>query len=69
MMIALLLLSFALSTATCKRPDPVFVPLDTNIQRIIEAKDFDSLLALYFQVLGKVRLLEVKLKECEKGKK
>jgi len=57
-----------LSTAACKRPDPIFVPLDTNIQRIIEARDFDSLLSLYFQSLGKARLLELKLRECEKGK-
>ena len=58
-----------LSTAACKRPDPVFVPLDTNIQRIIEAKDFDSLLALYFRSLGKARLLELKIKELGKGEK
>lgn len=58
-----------LSTAACRRPEPIFVPLDTNIQRIIEAKDFDSLLALYFRSLGQARLLELKLRECERGKK
>lgn len=68
-MIAVLLLSFALSTAACKRPDPVFVPLDTNIQRIIDAKDFDSLLVLYFRALGKASLLKLKLTECEKRNK
>jgi len=68
-MIAVLLLSFALSTAACKRPEPVFVPLDTNIQRIIEVRDFDSLLALYFRALGQARFLELKLRECEKRNK
>jgi hypothetical protein len=58
-----------LSTAACKRPATVYVPLDTNIQRIIEARDFDSLLACYFQALGQARFLELKLRECEKGKK
>jgi hypothetical protein len=43
--------------------------LDTNIQRIIEARDFDSLLALYFRALGQARFLEAKLKECEKRNK
>jgi hypothetical protein len=44
------------------------MPLDKNIERIIEARDFDSLLYLYFQSLGKVKYLELKLKECQKGK-
>ena len=68
-MTLLLLLCLSLSTAACKRPDLVFVPLDTNIQRIIEARDFDSLLALYFRALGQARLLELKLRECEKGER
>jgi hypothetical protein len=45
------------------------MPLDKNIERIIEARDFDSLLYLYFQSLGKAKYLELKLKECQdKGK-
>jgi hypothetical protein len=45
------------------------VPLDKNIERIITERDFDSLLYLYFQALGKAKYLELKLKECQaKGK-
>jgi hypothetical protein len=63
-----LLLSASILIPSCSRPAPVFVPLDKNIERIIEARDFDSLLFLYFQSLGKAKYLELKLKECQKGK-
>ena len=66
-MILGILLSLFLSIASaCKKPEVIFVPVDTNIQRIIEAKDFDSLLVLYWQTLGKATLYKIKLDECEK---
>lgn len=66
-MTLILLLALSLSTAACfKRPAVVYVAIDTNIKRIIQERDFDSLLTLYFESLGKARLLELKLKECEK---
>jgi hypothetical protein len=68
MLLSLLALSASIQ-ASCNRPQPIFVPVDTNIQRIIEARDFDSLLILYFKSLGQARLLELKLQECEKDKK
>jgi hypothetical protein len=40
--------------------------VDTNIKRIIQERDFDSLLVLYFESLGKARLLELKLSKYEK---
>ena len=66
-LLSLLALSVSIQTS-CKRPAPVFVPINTNIQRVIEARDFDSLLTLYFKSLGEARLLELKLRECEKKK-
>jgi hypothetical protein len=68
MLLSLLALSASIQVS-CKHPQPVFVPIDTNVQRIIETRDFDSLLILYFKSLGQARLLEVKLRECEKGEK
>lgn len=66
-MTLILLLALSLSTAACfKRPAVVYVTIDTNIKRIIAERDFDSLLTLYFESLGKARLLELKLKECQK---
>ena len=66
-MILGVLLSLFLSRASaCKKPEVIFVPVDTNIQRIIESKDFDSLLVIYFQTLGKATLYKIKLAECEK---
>ena len=66
-MTLMLLLALSLSTAACfKRPAVVYVAIDTNIKRIIQERDFDSLLVLYFESLGKTRLLELKLRECEK---
>lgn len=66
-MTLMLLLALSLSTAACfKRSAVIFVAIDTNIKRIIQERDFDSLLTLYFESLGKARLLELKLKECEK---
>ena len=66
-MTLMLLLALSLNTAACfKKPAVVYVEVDTNIKRIILERDFDSLLVLYFESLGKVRLLELKLRECEK---
>lgn len=67
MLLSLLVLSASIQTS-CKRPAPVFVPIDTNIQRVIEARDFDSLLTLYFKSLGQIKLLEIKLREAGEKK-
>jgi hypothetical protein len=56
----------AISAACFKKPAVVYVEVDTNIKRIIQERDFDSLLVLYFESLGKARLLEIKLQECER---
>lgn len=61
-----LCLSLSILGTSCKtKHDVILVPIDTNIQRIIETKDFDSLLTLYFNALGEKRALEIKLKLCE----
>ena len=66
-MTLMLLLALSLNTAACfKKPAVVYVEVDTNIKRIILERDFDSLLVLYFESLGKARLLELKLKNYEK---
>lgn len=62
----LLLLSLSILGTSCRtKHEVILVPIDTNIQRIIETKDFDSLLTLYFKALGEKRALEIKLKLCE----
>ena len=65
-LIVTLIIVFAFSAACFKKPAVVYVEVDTNIKRIILERDFDSLLVLYFESLGKARLLELKLRECEK---
>jgi len=65
-LILTLIIVLAWSVACFKKPAVVYVEVDTNIKRIILERDFDSLLVLYFESLGKVRLLELKLRECEK---
>jgi len=63
-----LCLSLSILGTSCKKPEVILVPIDTNIQRIIETKDFDSLLTLYFKALGEKRAVEIKLKMCEEKK-
>ena len=45
---------------------PEIITVDSNITRIIQARDFDSLLELYFDQLGKNRELQIRLDTCLK---